>query len=80
MRAFNIGSRWCVTEGSGLASGKLVVVVPWHNWRAIPGMYKAPNSMREVAIRFEDTGEIGFMFKTRLIQVDYAQQRRRERR
>ena len=67
MRAFNIGSRWRVTEGSGLASNRCVTVIPWRelDWHTIPGMYQAPNFMREVAVSY-DNGEQGFMFKNRL--------------
>ena len=75
---FSLGIKHRVSAGSGVDSGKIVMVVPISvigmkqmGGGLIPdisGHYKPVDWSREVPVRFED-GTLGTMFKDRLIPV-----------
>jgi hypothetical protein len=65
---YAVNERYRVCEGSGLASGKKVTIIPYFDWRkATDGTYRAPGS-DQVPVKY-DGGEIGFMYKNRLIRI-----------
>ena len=71
-----IGKKYKISDGSGLASNKVVTVVSPREVKTggdgvplnVSGAYKRPDWTKEAAVRFED-GEIGLMFINRLEPV-----------
>jgi hypothetical protein len=75
-RKFEIGSKAKVSDGSGLASNKIVTIVDRSkiktDGRGVPlnvdGAYKPVDWSSEIAIQFED-GSFGTMHKSRLMSI-----------
>lgn len=62
------GTRVKVSNGAGLHSNKLGTVIRPIPWQAVPGMYGAPDPVKERCIRLDD-GKVIYMFTNRLIVV-----------
>jgi hypothetical protein len=68
-RLFRLGEIYRISDGSGIDSNKLAMVVPPFDWHDAPGLYKPPDLKREVPIRIAN-GPRTYMFKDRLWPVE----------
>jgi hypothetical protein len=68
-KSYKVGNLFRVCHGSGLASGKVVTIIPNFSWRnATDGTYRAPGP-DQVPVQYKEDGVIGFMYKHRLIEL-----------